>query len=178
MTATMTDKWIIRRTLGPVPIKGYGPGATITATVGLHHLGSNDHPHWTATAEIVTPRSRCRNDIEAGGCLHDEILAQWPELAPVVALHLADNAGMPMHGAANAVYFAGRSKRFAPRDGESAYYEPNEDALVSTLRISPEQARWLINEAPSRAAIESFVADQATRYQEESDAAMALLRGL
>ncbi len=42
------------------------------------------------------------------GCLHDAVLATFPELAPIVRLHLADVAtGEPMHARSNGWYYLG-----------------------------------------------------------------------
>jgi hypothetical protein len=43
-------------------------------------------------------------DCFACGCLHDEALAAFPELAPIVAVHLSDVDGVPMHAEANGRY--------------------------------------------------------------------------
>jgi hypothetical protein len=171
MNATMTDTWIVRRTFGPVPIDGYGHGATITATAGLHQIGGNDRPYWSVTAEVVTPASNHRRDIEAGGCMHDEILQHFPELAPVVALHLADDTGTPMHALANALFHAGVGK----------YSEENAQHLASHFRVPLMLAESWIRIRPiehRQEAIERHVAESATKWQAESDAAKALLAAL
>ncbi len=42
------------------------------------------------------------------GCIHDEILAAFPQLAPIVRMHLADaETGEPMHAASNGWYRLG-----------------------------------------------------------------------
>jgi hypothetical protein len=47
-----------------------------------------------------------RRDIEAGGCLHDEVAKAFPELAPFVKWHLCSTDGPP-HYLANVAYLAG-----------------------------------------------------------------------
>ncbi len=73
------------------PTLGYGTNATITVRAGLHKIDGNDRPYFSVTADIRKP---CAHDIEAGGCLHREILHYWPQLAPIVALHLSDDFGV------------------------------------------------------------------------------------
>lgn len=153
---------------------GYKPGTRIRVTAGLHWLDGNAAPYWSVTAAIGTPRELQTGDWQSGGCCHDEVLRHWPQLAPVVALHLADDAGVPMHAVANAIYHAGRSRRF----GGSGYYPANADHLRSHLRINAEQARQLIEEAPTARAIELFVVDQIPRWRDESAAALQLLRDM
>lgn len=43
-----------------------------------------------------------------GGCIHDEILKYFPELRPLVNIHLADLQGRPLHAIDNGFYQLGR----------------------------------------------------------------------
>jgi hypothetical protein len=62
--------------------------------------------YFSVTGEISTPFQRKRGDFQCGGCIHDEILAAFPQLAPLVALHLSDaETGEPMHAEANGFYW-------------------------------------------------------------------------
>lgn len=149
---------------------GYQRGTLIRVEAGLHWLQGNAAPYWSVTAAIGTPRQLQTGDWQAGGCCHEDVLRHWPELEPVVALHLADDSGVPMHAQANAVYHAGRSPRF----GGAGYYDGNADHLRSHLRISADEAAAVMA-LPTRAAIESFVLDQIPRWRAESEAAHALL---
>lgn len=176
------DEWtlqVVRETAyRNAPAHGYRPGTRIRVKAGLHWLGGNERPHWSITAAIGTARELRTGDWQSGGCCHEDILRHWPQLAPIVALHLSDDTGAPMRAAANAVYHAGRSKRFGRHGDESAYYEPNADHLRNHLRITAEQARQLIEEAPTGAAIVAFVETQRERWQAESAAGEALLRAM
>lgn len=68
------------------------------AKITLHKIG-NQAPYFSVTGTIYEHgRNVC------GGCIHDEILAIWPDLAPVVALHLSDIDGVPMHFVGNGWY--------------------------------------------------------------------------
>lgn len=115
-------------------------GDHITVTAKLR-------PYFSVTGEII---ERGRRTVSRAGCLHDEILAVWPDLAPVVLVHLSDRDGTPMHAHANALYFMGLAGYQDARDL---------DALARHLRVSRERAE----------EIESYV-----RHQAQADRASAL----
>ena len=69
---------------GPKPIDGFGRGAAIWATVRFDDDCGNGHNTFSITAEVRKPG---RRDIEAGGCLHDEIAEAFPKLAPLIQWH-------------------------------------------------------------------------------------------
>lgn len=94
---------------GPRFIAGYGKGAEITAMVRYDDQCGNGHNSFSITADVVTPASRRRNDIEAGGCMHEEVARLFPKLAPFIKWHLCSADG-PMHYVANSLYWAGRTK--------------------------------------------------------------------
>lgn len=78
----------------------------LIATVRAYQLGDNAFPHFSVTGEISTPSERRRGDFQAGGCIHEEILKVWPEVKPLVDLHLCDSpSGEPMHAEANGFYW-------------------------------------------------------------------------
>ncbi len=93
------------KSFGPRAIAGYGPGAFITAKVRYDDECNNGHNSFAITADVVTPASKRRGDIQAGGCLHDEVARVFPELAPFIKWHLTSSDG-PMHYVANTVYHA------------------------------------------------------------------------
>jgi hypothetical protein len=95
------------RTYGPTPIAGYGPGAVITATVRFDDQCGNGHNSFSITADVTTPDSRARRDSEASGCLHSEISATFPDLAPLIKWHLCSTDG-PLHYIENTMYWLGR----------------------------------------------------------------------
>lgn len=105
------------RTYGPRFVAGYGPGAMLTATVRYDDQCGNGHNSFAITGEVVTPASKRRNDIEAGGCLHDDIARVFPGLAPFIKWHLC-GSDMPMHYVANVVYHAGDRDCNGMRKGE------------------------------------------------------------
>ena len=70
---------------------------------GLHYLRGNRLPHFSITA---TGYENGRDTF--GGCCHEIIAERLPALADVIALHLSDMDGSPMHTDANGWYwFAG-----------------------------------------------------------------------
>lgn len=106
-TTSRTDQTIAERT----DCKAIGNGETLTVTSALVHLQGNARPYFSCTADVTRGPG---NRFARGGCLHEEILEHFPNLAPIVAVHLADDDGVPMH-AADAAYWAGMSS-MAPND--------------------------------------------------------------
>lgn len=129
---------VVRATFDP---KGY-----IKAMFGLHHLKGNALPHFSITAEGKYPDGR-----EFGGCCHDQILTLWPDLAPLVTLHLSDVHGVPMHAEANGWYWVtgmigGAGEKYHPGTGDYPH-TPDQCAttLATHLRISVDDA-WALAE--------------------------------
>lgn len=84
----------------------------ITATVRYDDEYGNGHNSFAITGTICTGTIwRARNgrkigqDCEECGCIHDEIAAHFPELAPIIKWHLVSADG-PMHYLANTCYHA------------------------------------------------------------------------
>lgn len=99
------------------PVKGYGTNGRMTVEIRFDDECGNRHNSFAITAEVVTTESSRRRDIAAGGCMHDEIAAVFPELAPLIRWHLCSTDG-PMHYIANAVYLAGDRDCHGLRAGE------------------------------------------------------------
>lgn len=112
-----------RRTFGPVTFtgKGYGPHATIKAEVRYDDECGNGHNTFSVTGEIRMPRPPGHrgpwDSVAACGCLHDDIGAHFPELAPLIRWHLTSSNG-PMHYGANVAYLAGDRDCWGNRAGE------------------------------------------------------------
>lgn len=163
---------------------------------GLHYLQGNRRPYFTVTGEIYKGHREI-----AGGCLHREIAAVYPRLAPIIALHLSDDNGTPMHAAANswyqlAGYFGGAGERYHAGNGKSQHWLPDGtfngyrpstpeeclQAFAAYVRISVDDARayaeairyehdWKI----ARHLFDAWIVSQAERWQQEANAAIALL---
>lgn len=93
------QKWISEAR----PISGYGKGAMLRVEIRHDDSCGNGHNSFAITAEVFKPEAR---DIEAGGCLHDEIARVFPELAGLVKWHLC-STDEPMHYLANTLYWLG-----------------------------------------------------------------------
>lgn len=84
------------------PIDGYGRGATLSVEIRFDDECKNGRNTFAITAEVRRPG---RRDVEACGCLHDEVAAIFPELAHLIQWHLCSNDG-PMHYVADTCYHA------------------------------------------------------------------------
>jgi hypothetical protein len=125
----------------------------------LHKLPGNARAYFSLTG-MVYERGR---DV-AGGCIHDELLAAWPDLAALAALHLSDDDGVPMHALENGWYWAGGTK----------WQTANADTLRKHLRCDAETAAALIAFAATqdRAAFDAAVNAMRPRWKQEADAAI------
>lgn len=88
---------------GPRVYTERGERYRITAHGGLHYIRGNSAPYFSITADQDVAIGGCWRE-DSGGCLHELILRFWPDLADLVALHLSDIDGAPMHAAANGWY--------------------------------------------------------------------------
>lgn len=94
-------------------------------TGGVHYIRGNSKPYFSITADI---RENGRDYM--GGCCHGEIAKRFPDrFTDLIALHLSDIDGAPMHAEGNGWYqfagacpnalgeryHAGNSKRNFPR---------------------------------------------------------------
>ncbi len=114
------------------------------ATAQLTHLG-NQRPYFSVICDH--------------GADHGAILAHFPEIAGLVALHLSDETGAPMHAVANARYFTEQG---------------NAPALARHLRIAEPEAAALVAD-PTPDAIARAVDALRPRWQQEADAAREFL---
>lgn len=98
----------------PRAIRGYGKDARLQVKMRFDDECRNGHNTFSMTADVRIPG---RRDIEAGGCLHDEIAAVFPVLSPLIKWHLVSSDG-PMHYISNTVYHAGDRDHNGLRKGE------------------------------------------------------------
>jgi hypothetical protein len=130
-------------------------------------------------------RAAKRNGREAvyGGADHDTILAAAPELAPIVAAHLAGQDGTPMHAEANGWYFySGKSSAYeremvaAGKDyGYSRNLEMSDhDRAARALSIPPEDLPTGLD----RDGFAAFVASLAERWAGQAQAAREALAAM
>jgi hypothetical protein len=123
---------------------------------GLSHLKGNAKPYFSITANVYVS-----GRWESGGCQHEAVLAAWPEAAPLVALHLSDIDGVPMHGVENARYWAGFTH----------WQTAKVDTLAKHLRVTEEEAAALckLDDGSFRATVLAMQ----PRWKAEADAAIA-----
>lgn len=77
-----------------------GSRVALVVHFGLHYIKGNRMPHFSITGEV---REGVR--LAAVGCCHDIIAERLPELRDVIALHLSDMDGAPMHAESNGWYW-------------------------------------------------------------------------
>jgi len=106
----------------------------INVVADLVHLDGNTSPHFSITGDIQNQAKNGRWVDDCGGAIHEDILKLFPKLAPLVLVHLGDDAGKPMHAYANAAYWAGTSK----------YQGLDIPALARHLRVSEIEAADLV----------------------------------
>lgn len=171
----------VRRAFATPRAWGYAPGSKITITAKLYSIG-DQKPYFSVTAEVKEPRAR---DFAACGCMHDEILHVWPEIAPVVALHLSDIDGQPMHAKANGWYWlAGVGGGMGEKYHGGQDRTPKEclRILSDHLRLRSEDAAALVEAVKAqlnpRAYFAEWVAARAKQWKAEADEAIAFLQTL
>lgn len=103
----------------------------IEATAILHKIG-NQLPYFSLTGRVVR-----NGQEEISGACHDEILAAFPQLADIAALHLSDMNGLPMHSFENAKYWAGFTQ----------WENGNVENLAALWRIGKTRAQELMYDA-------------------------------
>jgi hypothetical protein len=97
----------------------------------LVHRDGNASPYFSIGGDIFRIAKNGRKVWEAGGCIHDQIIKHFPQLQPLVDVHLSNEDGVPMHAYANAGYWAGHCKIEPEKDTEM---------LAKHLRVSKDQA--------------------------------------
>lgn len=102
----------------------------IKATATLQWLRGNAKPYFSLTAEGRD------NGSEFGGCCHEEILKHWPDLQPLVDLHLSDIDGVPMYAVENGFFHLGGTH----------WERPKFDVAARHFRITEAEARKLVDD--------------------------------
>ena len=142
----------------------------LTVQFGMQHLHGNAQPYFSMTAETRRFWRGKPYKVESCGCMHDTIVKHFPELAPLVKWHLADQSGIPMHYKANALYwrdcllgkFPHRSydpdpvETFASHVCYGSVEGDDEERIEERMR-SDDLGEWLDKRAVALAA--RFVAD-------------------
>lgn len=105
---------------------------------GLDYIRGNSAPYFSLTYWETGP-----GGYEAGGAGHEKIVARYPELADLAALHLSDIDGAPMYAEANGWYWlagamGGNGEAF--HGGQDHSERECLAILAKHCRISEEQA--------------------------------------
>jgi hypothetical protein len=149
--------------------KNQNPKNYIEATAILHKIG-NQKPYFSLTGRVV------ENERESvSGAIHGEILAAFPQLADIAALHLSDIDGVPMHSFENGKYWAGFTK----------WEEGNSKHLADLWRINQDDAAGLLHDTLMaklwqdgdgdtlpETLLKEFHNNQIERWKQEADAAI------
>ena len=93
-------------------------------------------PYYSITGSVELIDKRYRDPVIMAGAIHDTIIKHYPELSPLITVHLSAADGVPMHAEANARYWAGLCTY---PDG-SPMGEYKRGMLAQHLRITPEEA--------------------------------------
>lgn len=144
----------------------------LVAKVTREQIGNNRAPYFSVGADLYASRRAfelgSEEAIIAGGCMHDEVLAAFPDLAPIVAMHLAwtDN-GEPMHAVANAWYWYGSY------DGKGTHLNQYRDTGRTDYDVACSHLRVESIAGPhDRASLERWIdAELRPQWQAEADAA-------
>lgn len=88
----------------------------LTVIMRLDDECRNGHETFSITADFYE-----RGILQSCGCLHEDIVARFPELAHLIKWHLCSIDG-PMHYVANTLHFAGDRDCWGRRAGEPAHF--------------------------------------------------------
>lgn len=169
----------------PFKAPGYGGSCLIEVMAGLLYLKGNRRPYFSVTAAIGTARQLQTGDWQAGGCCHSEIAEAWPELAPVIALHLSDDIGLPMHAEANgwyslAGYYGGAGEQY--HRGHDTPPDKCLQVFADHVRLPLADAKALADGwrddtdwPKTRRMYQAWLAEQTERYQTEVATAIRIL---
>ncbi len=158
------DFMVITAELRENDSRGLSDGFSVTA-----HL-YEPHGTWSGKARFDNGR-----DCDSAGAMHTEILKFAPELAPVVAVHLADPDGTPMGAIANGWYFY---------SGKASAYERDSWSNPEGLSDRERAARALhipvddLPEGLDREGFTSFAESLRERWAAQAAEAKAVIESL
>ena len=137
--------------------KPYGVAKLVKITVNaeLVKIEGNSYPYFSLTGEISRNDKRFRDPIITCGCIHEEILHYFPQLAPLAVVHLSAADGQPMHSEANARYWAGLTK-YEPK-GNNPSQDPTETDKNGTFNPSILARHLQTNEKTAREVRQGFL---------------------
>lgn len=157
------------------------PADLVVATGQLVRLDGNARPYFSLTGETYEGRHAAESRMTSGGAIGETLTQVWPDLAPLNALHLADDRGEPMYAAANGYYWLGFTRWVAWDSTEDEYGRPRDcRAIVAAhFRISLDEADQLHDmlaefddDEARRARLDEWVAAQSGRWDGEARAVL------
>ncbi len=118
----------------------------IKVEIRLNDECGNGYEDFALTADGYEIKANGHKDFAFGGCCHDEILAQFPELAIFERLHLCDFKGAPMYPEANLLCHIKANNLEAVK---SYLYPCTDDEIADAMTMANKDQLfvkvWLIN---------------------------------
>lgn len=134
---------------GPKEYTENGTTYRIKAKVRYDDECNNGHNTFSITGEI-DEKSKSGKWVDcAGGCIHDEIVEHFPELAQFIKWHLVSSDG-PMHYLGNTLYHAGNRDCWGKVKGEPYHFKKEIvfEGFPITFKYDQKFIGWLINQSP------------------------------
>ncbi len=138
-------------------------GHVLKVDAKLVRLEGTERPCFSLTGELRDIKHR--GEPVSCGCIHETILAHFPELRILADIHLSDDDGVPMHALENAFYWYGGTK------GQ----ERDDWKLARHLRVTLARARAIVG-GRDRFETEYIVNAQRPRWKREAETAIKLLK--
>jgi hypothetical protein len=154
----------------------FNPTETINAKI------DTSRGYFSVTGEIGTPRQIAKGDPSICGCIHGEIMKAWPKLTPLVALHLSDLDGVPMHAVENGFHWVSGIHNVGAKYAPDQSKEECTQILADHLRIGFIDASDLALATATHATPKTFFTDcvnaMKPRWKTEAAAGLALIETL
>lgn len=115
---------------------GVNKRVILKVSAELVKRAGNDYAYYSITGSVELMDKRYRDPVITCGAIHEIILKHYPELAPLVEVHLSAVDGVPLHAEANARYWAGLCTY--PDGSPMGEFKPR--MLAQHLRISVKEA--------------------------------------
>lgn len=113
---------------------------------------------------------------DSAGCQHELILKHFPELKSLIALHLSDKDGIPLHAVENGFYWLAGAKEghFEQRfhGGQTNSKEECVQILANHLRTDLDVAFALVDTISTKEQFAQYVEGCKPRWAREAKAAL------
>lgn len=145
----------------------------LKVNASLVKRAANDYPYYSITGSVEVIDKRYRDPVIMCGAIHDTIKQHYPELAPLIAVHLSAADGVPMHAEANARYWAGLCTYSDGRPMQDYDREVLADHLRITLDEADQTRAAMIKGYPWQKILK--VLNLSKRWSDQAGAARSLL---